>query len=177
MKSGLSRENAIEKLLTSRLRAQAVAAGPDCLEAKTVAAYVERALTPAERLSCEAHLATCLRCQEQVTYLIRLGETDEPAQAVAGRQTRAPGVAWFRWAWAAPALVALVVAGLWYEREFRPQLQPSPEVALKVAAKPVSPAVAPPTSKEGQGVPSTLASRRPRTAQAPRAESSLPAAP
>ena len=122
MKNDLARDRAIEKLVAGKLRAQLKAPGAGCPEAETLAAYVEQTLAPGERLSCETHLAACLQCQEQVAAMVRLNEAEEPAEAVTTRPAipaLVRGISRFRWAWAAPALVALVVAGLWYTGAFR----------------------------------------------------------
>lgn len=124
MKDDSARDKAIEKLVSEKLRKGAVASGAACPDAEILAAYVERALTPRERASWEIHFDACARCQMHIAELVRLGEADQaeaPALSPAPEK-RAFGL---RWAWAAPMLVALVVAGLWYTGEFnRPLNQP-----------------------------------------------------
>jgi hypothetical protein len=145
----------LEKLIAGKLRAQLQAEGPDCAGVETLAAYVDQTLTRGERESLQSHLALCARCQEQVAELVRLSEAEEPARVLALGPAPGRRIAWFRWAWAAPALVALVVAGLWYTGEFHPLLKqqeptvlqapPAPEPSeapeeLKYAQAPGSPA-------------------------------------
>lgn len=147
MKDDAARDKAIEKLVAGRLRAQLNEQAPNCPDAETLAAYVERTLGPGERLTWEAHFANCFRCQEQVAQLVRLSEAEEPAEVPAGAEARGWGarITGFHWAWAATALVAVVIAGLWYTGEFRQGLQPSQETALKAPAPASSPA---PTLRE-----------------------------
>lgn len=162
----MARDKAIEKLLAAKLRAAAqdrdATRGEACLDAETLAAYVERALAPCERLACETHLAACRRCQEQVTELVRLSEAEEPAaQKVAAARILGVGLrtTWFRWAWAAPAVAAVVVAGLfWYARAPRRLSPPSGEAALKMPrpaqlAPAVPAASLPPAVAENKPVP------------------------
>lgn len=146
MKDDLSREKAIEKLVASQLRGHLSAQEKACLDPELLAAYLERTLTARERLSCEAHLASCLRCQEQLAQLVRLSETDAPADhrvAVPRAAKIGLRIGLLRWAWVAPILAALVVAGVFYRVEFRPHLQKSEEIALR----PPAPAPAPATEK------------------------------
>ncbi len=147
MKDDSARDKAIDQLLASRLRGHVTAQdpqGPACLEAETLAAYIEHTLAPYERSTCEAHLAACLRCQEQVAQLVRVIEAEEPGEGLARARAapaRAPKITWFRWAWAAPALVTLTVAGLWFEREHRHLQRQPEEAALKTQAPPAQPAI------------------------------------
>jgi hypothetical protein len=128
----------IEKLIGNRLRAQLEAGGADCPEAETLAAFVEKTLARGERESLQLHLAGCARCQEQVAELVRLSEAAEPERVRALAPVPTRKIAWFRWALAAPALVALVVAGLWYTGEFRPLLKQQPQPALQAPPPPAT---------------------------------------
>lgn len=104
-------------------------------------------MTPGERLTCETHLASCLRCQEQVAYLIRVSEADLPPESEsAAMPALGAHSAWFRWAWASAALVAVIVGGTWYVSEYR-----APHLALRQTAR-VKPAVpAPPSAPQLEG--------------------------
>jgi anti-sigma factor RsiW len=44
---------------------------PECLPEETLAAFIDGALTPAERQAVEAHLADCSRCRAVVALAIR----------------------------------------------------------------------------------------------------------
>jgi hypothetical protein len=138
MKDSSASDKPIEKLIGDRLRAQLKAGGAECPEAETLAAFVEQTLTRGERESLQLHLAGCARCQEQVGELVRLSEAEEPAKVQVLAPVPARKIAWFRWALAAPALVALVVAGLWYTGEFRPLLKQQEQPALKAPPAPAT---------------------------------------
>ena len=143
MKDDSAREKAIDRLLARRLGARLQDDGRDCPDAEVLAAYVERTLSEGERRTCETHLADCPFCQEQVAQLVRLNEGDEIEEAA--RPIRAkPRTAWFRWALAAPALVALVVAGLWQTGELQQFLkQGEPATVESPEAPAPSPATQP----------------------------------
>jgi hypothetical protein len=138
MKDSSASDKPIEKLIGNRLRALLKAGGADCPEAEMLAAFVERTLTRGERESLQLHLAGCARCQEQVAELVRLSEAEEPARVQVLAPVPARKIAWFRWALAAPALVALVVAGLWYTGEFRLLLKQQEQPALKAPPAPAT---------------------------------------
>ena len=132
MKNHSARDKAIERLVADKLQAEPRLRGPACLDAETVAAYVERNLTPGERSSCETHLAACVRCRDLVAELVRLNEAEVPeAKAVAAR-ARIPEAArtgHFGWAWASSLLVAVIVGGLWYSLKVEPLRRSHQEVA------------------------------------------------
>jgi Photosynthesis system II assembly factor YCF48/Putative zinc-finger len=135
-----ARENSAGKLLASALESGLSAGGAACPSAEILAAYIERSLTRKERERCEAHFATCASCQQQVAVLVRLeGEEFLPQEV----RTPARGVrSWFtphRLAWAAPALVAVIMAGVWITGDYRLRLQePHMEIPSKSAAPPVA---------------------------------------
>lgn len=173
MKDERARDKAIEKLVARGLRREAAVPGANCLDAETLAAYVERTLVPEEKVSCEAHLSSCLHCQEQVAQLVRASEGEvEAGPACAGRPTRAAlparaGFIGFRWAWAAPALVGLIVAGLWYTGEFRPLLRTRQEAPLSTpSAPPPSQLPSPVAEATRSGAPSPPEKAQPREKEA-----------
>ncbi len=161
MKDESLRNKAIEKMVAEKLRAGLKPQGPQCPAAEILAAYVERALAERERRGFEAHLASCLPCQEQVANLVRLSEADVRATELAA-PLRDRRFQIFRWAWAAPVLVALLVVGIWTTGEFRKHVEqpqetraPSPASSgAKVGPSPTATAVA---SNPLKSAPQTLA--------------------
>jgi Photosynthesis system II assembly factor YCF48 len=136
MKDDSARDNAIDKLLARRLGARLQDEGKDCPDAEILAGYVERTLSPVERQTCETHLVDCRLCQEQVVELVRLNESDEMEEAA--RPVRAkPRSVWFRWALAAPALVALVIAGLWQSGQLQQFLKQEEPATVEAPPSPV----------------------------------------
>jgi hypothetical protein len=125
MKDDSARDKAIEKLVAQKLRAGAAAPPGACPDAEILAAYFERTLAPRERVTWEGHFSTCARCQEQLAALARMSSGEEESPAAAPTTARAPARKIFglRWAVAAPMLVALLVAGMWYTGELAPLLR------------------------------------------------------
>ncbi len=70
---GNYRDQNFEKALAGSLRSSNAAAGHDCLDAETLAAYHDRLLDPEEMAQRKAHIASCERCQE---ILAQLESTD-----------------------------------------------------------------------------------------------------
>jgi len=140
VKNDLARNKAIERLVAEKLRQKALAAGPGCASPEILAAYVDGALSPAERERWETHFASCAPCQEHIAGLVRLGP-GEPQEEIP-RAAAAP--AWrLRWAWAATGLVAVVAAGLWYTGEFTQHSRRASEIQPELTA-PSGNATAPP---------------------------------
>jgi len=144
MKDDSARDKAMDKLVSTQLRARLKPGSESCPNAEILAAYVERTLSSRERASCESHLAGCLGCQALVAELVRLSEDDEPVgiQTAAAPSARAATAPRFRWAWAGSALAAVLVVGLWYTGEFQNILQQTPEINRQIQ---VAPANKPPT--------------------------------
>ncbi len=129
MKDDSARDKAIDRLVAGKLSARLRDDGTECPDPETLAAYVERTLSEGERWTWETHLAACRRCQEQVTELVRMDEADELSyEALPPRVPRK--VPWFRWAFVAPVLLALVVAALWYPGELSRYLRPPEQAAV-----------------------------------------------
>jgi hypothetical protein len=138
-------DKAIEKLVADKLRAQLQPPAVGCPDAETLAAYVDGALAARERQAWESHFAACSRCQEQVATLVRWSEEEEPLMRKAA-PTRPRAFAPFRWAWAAPALLAVFIAGLWYTGEFRSRLRQTQESSIETPSS--VPAPAPPAAPQ-----------------------------
>ena len=66
------RDTSIERMLAKTLRAQTSArAAGDCLDAETIAAWADDALSGRERAAAQAHVADCERCQTLVAAAIK----------------------------------------------------------------------------------------------------------
>src|SRR5262245_45299543 len=66
------RDEAIDRLLRESPRVLgADAAGDRCLDADTLAAWVDGSLSRADRGAAEAHAASCARCQSMLAAMIR----------------------------------------------------------------------------------------------------------
>src|SRR5689334_15089223 len=63
----------IEPLLRAALRKPAALASADCLDAETLAAWSDRALSDDRSRQIEAHIADCARCQTMVAAFARTG--------------------------------------------------------------------------------------------------------
>ena len=147
-------DKAIEKLVADKLRGQLPPQAAGCPDAETLAAYVDGTLAARERPPWESHFAACSRCQEQVATLVRWSEEEEPlARKAAPNRRRA--FAPFRWAWAAPVLLAVFIAGLWYTGEFRSRLRQTQETSIETL--PSAPAPATPAAQPAPSLPSTSA--------------------
>lgn len=113
--SAREHEKSMAGLLRRGLQGVRDASGGDCPGANVLASYYERSLSKAETERCEAHFATCARCQEQLAAMVR-------SEAPSEKRERAE---WFRnwrvaWRWLAPAAAALAVLIVWNA------LRPSP---------------------------------------------------
>ena len=147
-------DNAMEKLVANKLRGQLQPQAAGCPDAETLAAYVDGTLAARERRPWEDHFSTCSHCQEQVATLVRWSEADEPLErkvAVARPRT----FAGFRWAWAAPVLLAVFVAGLWYTGEFRSRLRQTQETSIETSPPASAPAT--PATPQSLGIPGASA--------------------
>ncbi len=150
MKDESARDKAIENVLGQKLRARSTA-GNGCPDSEIVAAYFERTLPPGERSRWEAHFDTCAACQQRIAALVRMDEAGEAslhhAPVKAAAQPRKASA--LRWAWTAPVLLVVLVAGLWYTGEFDKVLNRHGEIGAP-APQPVAsapkPAEAPATA-------------------------------
>jgi Putative zinc-finger len=116
------------------------AAGP-CPDAALLAAYVDRGLSPAERVAIEKHVADCASCME---HLALLGAVD-----LAAETPPAPGVAWSpasvlrRWGWLVPVATAALLVAIWVrlpEPQPTTSLRQAPASAGAGGARPSAPA-------------------------------------
>jgi len=115
-------------------------AGP-CPDAEELAAYFERSLDAASMTRCEAHVASCLGCQERLAALVR----SEPVPVPAAR----PSLAWL-WsprslAWATPALIGVIAVTVWLAS--RPGRLPEQTMQMAARSAPEQPPL-PPLQRE-----------------------------
>ena len=127
-----------------------------CLDADTLAAWVDDALTPGERAAAEVHAAGCARCQSMLAVMIRTAPVDS---AAAGSAVR-------RWAMMfVPALAAAAAVTLWFavERPWRSGA-PAPaaveEAPSAVGEPPVLPAPATAAPASPADAPMTQAAKK-----------------
>jgi Photosynthesis system II assembly factor YCF48 len=146
VKDDSARDKAIEKLVTEKLRKSSGTPATACPGAGIIAAYFERTLAPKERAAWEVHFDSCARCQQQIAQLVRMDEPEEAVRAPVAAQIPGRKIFFLRWAWAAPMLLALLVAGLWYTGELDPLLHQNGETPAQVSSPAPAPAKAPETA-------------------------------
>jgi len=101
---------------------------------KRISDDLDGALSPRRKARLEAHLGSCPACRAYRDGLVRLqASAGVPADrspeywagfarrleakidtVESGRAAAAPASAWRRWAWAAPAVLVLAAAGVWF---------------------------------------------------------------
>jgi len=131
------RDRAIDQLLR-RARPRASAERSDlCLDAETLARWIDRDLGPADVAAAEAHVAGCARCQAVVAAMVR---------ATPATETRA---AWWRRPWVVGSLVPLTAGAIglaiWIARPEEKGRAPIDRVSVQTPAVTAAPqAAAPP---------------------------------
>lgn len=99
------RDRLLEDALTHELRTTGTPAGTDpCLDAETVAAWMDGGLDPASLAMAEAHASNCARCQALLGTLVR---TTPAAPAAEAR-----GAGLWRW-WFAPLAATAAAVTVW----------------------------------------------------------------
>lgn len=144
----------------------------NCLDAETLAAWMDGGLERAALADVQAHVAGCQRCQQ---LLGAMGRTRVAVPATS--PDRAPR----RWlAWAVPLAAAATAIAVWVaipeERNPEPAVQP----AAPPAVAPSAPAVAPELRQEAAAPPRQTASQSrpaPPTRQQSQATAAIPDAP
>jgi hypothetical protein len=129
------RDASVDRLLPAVLKADAAepsAAG--CLDAETLAAWADDALSARERADAEAHAATCARCQMMLAAMVR---SEPPVATPAPMKSRA------LWWIAALAPVAAAVV-VWFAVPERAPVQQSQSADASVDT--VQPAPVPPST-------------------------------
>jgi hypothetical protein len=138
------REEALGRLLTSLQRSAQHEGGPvprsaqrdgECLDAESLAAWVDNQLTPAQRSTAETHVASCPRCQSMLAAMARTTSAAETL-AAEGQPSRswvfrlAP---WMAALGGAAAVVLLIVA--MQPRRHESAAVPAPESLATTAAR------------------------------------------
>ena len=147
--------------LLSRALSGLQAADAGCVDAETMAAWVERTLPSSAAAQVEAHVSSCSRCQAAMATLVRSIPAPTPVESL-----------WKRWqlGWLVPiagtaAAVAIYVAA-------RPPAQPAPELAQsRAAVASATPAAVPPSV-----TPESDAKREARADTAPSEKTAPPPA-
>jgi hypothetical protein len=100
--------DSIDRLLRAAHAGMDVGASPDCLDAETLAAWMEDRLGGPQQARAEAHAAGCARCQSMLAVMAR---TEEVAANAADARSRSR----FRsiLPWAAPLTAAATAAALY----------------------------------------------------------------
>ncbi len=98
------RDRLLESALTHELRAAGTPATGGCLDAETVAAWLDGGLDPATIAMAEAHASNCARCQALLGTVVR---TTPAAPAAEAR-----GAGLWRW-WFAPLAATAAAVTVW----------------------------------------------------------------
>ena len=167
------RDGALARLLSDAL-AQGVASDSLCPDPGTVAAYVQRGLSPEETTQWESHFASCGRCQDILADMVR---TIDLEPRVADRPTLipisrpAPPRRAAHWRWLVPALGAAAAIAIWFALRPAP---PAPTLEARLSQKDV-PAIQP-SETHPNPAPTSRATPRLATPPTPAAAPQLPPA-
>jgi hypothetical protein len=118
------RDQSIERLL--RQAASHGHATDACLDAETIAAWIDGGLSGAALEMAESHAADCARCQALLGTLTRIGEP-VPSRAAAGRR------AWLTWLVPLTAAAAALVVWIAVPRDAGPGAPPQADLSRQSA--------------------------------------------
>ena len=105
MNAERDRDRLLEDALTHQLRSSAAApAGDACLDAETLAAWMDGGLEPQAIVLAEAHASNCARCQALLATVARTTPAAAVAEPVTARL--------WRW-WLAPLVATAAAVTLW----------------------------------------------------------------
>ncbi len=126
----LEQERALERLLSRTRRPEETAPLGACLDAETLAAWVDGALGATARSAAERHAADCPRCQAMLAAMTRATPAAVPPQAAPRRLL----------AWLVPLTAAAAAIAIWIAVPSNPR-PPAPvgSVARQEAPKPAVP--------------------------------------
>ena len=116
-------------LLRDALRTAADDSSSGCLDAQTIAAWADGALTGRARAAAEAHAASCARCQAVLAAMARTAPASEPRQTLLSP---------WRLAWLAPIAAAVAAVAIWVNAP-RPRMALAPAPATGAASESPSP--------------------------------------
>lgn len=137
MNAKRDRDQLLDEALKHELRATATPATDACLNAETMAAWMDGGLDLHAMAMAEAHASTCERCQAQLATVART----VPITAIAEPQTK---ILW-RW-WLAPLAASAAAATLWMVVPQEPFVAPPSPAASAPAAE--SPAPVPEAARQ-----------------------------
>lgn len=156
------RNQAIERMLRQSRAAEPSGGGRDCLDAETLAAWVDGGLSPGALQAVEAHASACARCQAMAATLMSAPLEVAGAEASPAR----------RWVgWLVPLAAGVAAVGLWFAIPQQQQLPMSaprpaerPQAEPQMAAAPTEPAAT--SADRFQQSPAPAAPAPARAAQA-----------
>ena len=154
MNAKRDRDQLLEEALKHELRATATPATDACLDAETIAAWMDGGLDSNAMAMAEAHASTCERCQAQLATVART----VPVATIAEPQTRGG----WRW-WLAPLAASAAAATLWMVVPQAPSVAPPNSAVSAPAAESAAPV--PPTARQ-EARPSAPAAASAPVAQA-----------
>ena len=126
------RDRILEQALKHELKGVGTPPAGACLDAETLGAWTDGGLDPAAMAACEAHVATCARCQALVGTLARgtagtLGTVG--TQGTAGTQGT---LSLWKW-WLAPIAAGVTAVTLWMVVPEQAQRATEPPLLSRVA--------------------------------------------
>jgi hypothetical protein len=169
VKGGLDRDRILAKALKQALGAPTdVPAADACLDAETMAAWMEDGLDPAAVALAESHVANCARCQALVGAMAR-SAPEVPVDSHARSS-------FWRW-WLAPVAAAAAATIVWMVVPDQRFTAPPSAPAADVAKKPPESLVnePPPEASAPPPPPAASPERPPPAASVPRQEAAAKA--
>ncbi len=97
----------LEVLLRKQLEEQPVTARDrtGCPDPNWISAYLEGGLSPALKTSVESHISECLRCQEELAFLLKTYPGEPAQQAERAPQSETKWREWLGLGWLKPVFL------------------------------------------------------------------------
>jgi hypothetical protein len=134
----------MDDLLRATLRSRAADPTAACVDAETVAAFIDGTLSARARAGAEAHIADCARCQAVLAALVK--STPPPRDRVWWRR---PAIAWL-----IPAAATAAAVAVWINVPDSASGRRAPivrdDAAVPLASAPIRPVDAGPPTPEAQ---------------------------